>query len=493
MSHLTDEMRGFCRLVRAATAANPFMPERDRLNREIGGPGPGDPFERVEARVGEAVGRLRADGEADIRRFVGGDRELVRVLLLFQVFHEQRAAIDDHIDRQAAAGGRALPAPFAPPCLERLENVGFGPAERAVTLAQFFQLRRAFRFIDQGLVGRSPAMQRLRADLWTTLFTHDFLGYEKRLWNRMEDFSVLLLGETGSGKGAAAAAVSRAGYIPFDAPAGRFAESFTELFVPVTLSQFAESLIESELFGHRKGAFTGAVSDHEGVFGRCRPNGAIFLDEIGELSAPVQIKLLRVLQERVFSPVGSHEARRFSGRVVAATNRPLDALRRSGRFREDFYYRLCSDEIVVPPLRRRLGEAPDEMDDLLRVILRRLCGPAGMELIGEIRAALDRAPGPAYAWPGNVRELEQAVRRILLRGAYRPPEARAPEHEAGGLASALARDVEAGSLDARTLIARYCRMLYERDGRFAEVARRTGLDRRTARRHVVAHPPPGAA
>src|SRR5262249_44682392 len=147
------------------------------------------------------------------------------------------------------------------------------------------------------------------------------------------------------GKGTAAAAIGRSGWIPFDERSGRFAESFTKAFVFINLSQYPEALLESELFGHRKGAFTGAVESHEGLFARCSPHGAIFRDEIGELPATVQIKLLQVLQERVFSPVGSHEKHRFRGRVVAATNRAIHDLRQKGAFRDDFFYRLCSDII----------------------------------------------------------------------------------------------------------------------------------------------------
>src|SRR5262249_46053651 len=156
---------------------------------------------------------------------------------------------------------------------------------------------------------------------------------------------------------------------------GRFAESFMRSFTALNLSQFPETLIESELFGHRKGAFTGAVGAHEGVLARCSPYGSIFLDEIGEVGAPVQIKLLQVLQERTFCPVGSHDAVRFRGRVIAATNRPLDALRGRGLFRDDFFYRLCSDMIHVPTLRQRLQEDPGE--------LRTLLGYAVANLIGE--------------------------------------------------------------------------------------------------------------
>src|SRR6185295_2591919 len=117
-----------------------------------------------------------------------------------------------------------------------------------------------------------------------------------------------------------------------------------------------------------------------GVFERCSPHGAIFLDEIGEIGVPVQIKLLRVLQERTFSGVGGHESRRFEGRVIAATNRSLDALRAEGKFRDDFYYRLCSDVIEVPSLQQRLDEDPSELDVLLAFILRRIVGDDSAEL-----------------------------------------------------------------------------------------------------------------
>jgi transcriptional regulator with GAF, ATPase, and Fis domain len=294
----------------------------------------------------------------------------------------------------------------------------------------------------------------------------------------MEDFSTLLLGETGTGKGAVAAALGRSGFIPFLSAKGMFAESFTRAFVAINLSQFSETLIESELFGHRKGAFTGAVERHEGVFARCSPHGAIFLDEIGDASEPIQIKLLQVLQQRTFSPVGCHEVYRFKGRVIAATNRDLGTLRREGNFRDDFFYRLCSDQIEIPTLSLRLQESPSELEALVRHILSRLGGDVETGTLSAVLEAIEKGVGPAYHWPGNVRELEQAVRCILLTGIYRGDVIQASGEEAW-LAAA-----QRGELSAQQLTAGYCQRLFQRYGSYGEVARRTGLDWRTVKKNV---------
>lgn len=483
MRRLSDAQRELAELVSQATSCNPFTEQRTGLDRRIAGRAAATDSETSElavSRVAQAVRELASDGGDDIRVYDGAERPLVRTLLLFNVYHAYREAFDDLIVRQVEAGASALPVPFADECLARMQAHGFAREESLRAFAAFFQLRRAFFFIYRGLIGRSASMRMLRTQLWNNVFTHDFLRYEELLWNRMEDFSTLLLGETGTGKGAAAAAIGRSGFIPFNARTGSFAQSFGGIFVAANLSAYAESLIESELFGHRKGAFTGAIDAHEGVFGRCPANGAIFLDEIGDLRVPVQIKLLRVLQERTFTPVGSHENRRFSGRVIAATNKPLPGLLGQGGFREDFYYRLCSDQILVPPLRRRLQEDSAELEDLVAHVLERLCGRAGIGLAGQVCASLRHQVGTDYSWPGNVRELEQAVRRTLLTGGYEPGlTVRSAEDAGRGVSSALA---DCG-MTARDLLRAYCGLLYERTGSFAEVARRTGLDRRTVTRY----------
>ena len=323
-------------------------------------------------------------------------------------------------------------------------------------------------------------MREFRRLLWNDVFTQDVQLYDRYLWNRMEDFSTLLLGETGTGKGAGAAAIGRSGYIPFDEKQGRFTESFLRSFIALNLSQFPETLIESELFGHRKGAFTGAVESHEGVLARCSRHGSIFLDEIGEVSAPVQIKLLQVLQERTFCPVGSHEPERFRGRVIAATNRPLESLRGRGLFRDDFFYRLCTDIIEVPPLRQRLQEDPGELRHLLEHLLGNIMGDAGSVLADKVEAAIRRDVDAEYPWPGNVRELEQALRRILLTGGY----AGSAQPTAKDLVENLVTGIETEALDAAGLLSGYCALLYESSANYEAVARQTNLDRRTVKKYV---------
>lgn len=481
---LSERDRAFFSRVAESAFTNPFGDARVQADRQAAGSASDASYEEVlERLLAELAQRLQAlelRGPFDVRQFSGSDGENLAIGVLFSVFHRTIASFDALIQQQIKAGDESCVAPFTGEVFAALTRHGFTREEAGQYVAIFYQLRRAFYFISNSLVGNSPCMKQLRMRLWNNIFTHDSRWYVRFFWNRMEDFSTLLLGDTGSGKGAAAFALGRSGFIPFLAARNSFAESFTRAFVPINLSQYPASLIESELFGHRKGAFTGAVEKHDGVFSRCSPHGAIFLDEIGDVAEPIQIKLLQVLQQRTFSPVGCHEALRFEGRVIAATNKSLDGLRRAGTFRDDFYYRLCSDQIVVPPLSRRMLELPSELDTLVAHILRRLCGEACREVQPRVMEALRRDLGPGYAWPGNVRELEQAVRCILLTGTYPGDSGASPAGD--GWAVALER----GELTVAELTAAYCKRLFLRYGRYEEVAKRTGLDWRTVKKYVEA-------
>ncbi len=477
----TEEKEFFADVANAAFA-NPFSQERMDFDRRITGVSRTDlsreeMVQLVTARVAERLRIMENSGRANVNLYEGEERRTTGVVFLFTVYHRLRAELDAFIPKQVEAGDQLCKVPFARDALAKLVGLGFSEWEALKYFALFYQFRRAFYFIESGLVGVSRSMHNLRFNLWNNVFTRSIDLYDTHLWNRMEDFSTILLGETGTGKGAAAAAIGRSCFIPFDPAKGQFVESFTRNFISLNLSQYPETLIESELFGHRKGAFTGAVEHHEGVFSRCSPHGSIFLDEIGDLSIPVQIKLLQVLQERTFSAVGSHDRLRFHGRVIAATNRSLDDMRRNGQFRDDFYYRLCSDTIVVPSLRERIAEEPLELEVMVDHLLTRMVGVFRQGLVDLVLSALRRDLPADYSWPGNVRELEQATRRILITGRYLGDSS--PQ---GGAGEATA--MKDGSMDAHTLLANYCRRLFDQFGTYEEVARRTRLDRRTVKKYL---------
>src|SRR5580765_2493856 len=410
-TRLESSDREFFEVVYQTAFCNPFSEHRLELDANILGHPVGssleDHLDELSSVISSRIQKLGVQGRADLRRYAATDRDLMQTVFLFGTYHQFCRDFDQLILDQVKLGVQSAPVRFPGDALVRMRKLGIGAAESTRYLAIFYQLRRAYHFIVRGLIGHSPCMQEFRRHLWNSVFTQDVRLYDRYLWNRMEDFSTLLLGETGTGKGRAASAIGRSGFIPFDEKSGRFAESFMRGFIALNLSQFPETLIESELFGHRKGAFTGAIEAHEGVLARCSPHGSIFLDEIGDVSAPVQIKLLQVLQERTFSPVGSHESLRFRGRVIAATNRSLDSLRKRDLFRQDFFYRLCSDMIEVPPLRLRLQQDPKELRQLIEHTLTRMLGEPAAELVTHVETSLRHGVDAQYPWPGNVRELEQ--------------------------------------------------------------------------------------
>jgi two-component system response regulator PilR (NtrC family) len=221
--------------------------------------------------------------------------------------------------------------------------------------------------------------------------------------------TVLITGESGTGKELVARAIhwksSRSG----------------QPFLPVNCAALAEGVLESELFGHVKGAFTGATADRAGIMVSAGA-GSVFLDEIGEISPAMQVKLLRVLQERRVKPVGSSEEIPFEARVLAATNRNLEAEVKSGRFREDLYYRLNVIAIELPPLRKRredIGVLANFFLDRMKETLGRpelSLSPATLELL------------EAYSFPGNVRQLENIIERAatLVEGSLLVPAALPP-------------------------------------------------------------------
>jgi two-component system response regulator HydG len=224
------------------------------------------------------------------------------------------------------------------------------------------------------LVGTSVRMQQL----------YDLIGKVSQ-----HSYPVLILGESGTGKELVARCIHELG------PRRK------KPIVPVDCSALVATLIESELFGHSKGAFTGAEKTTRGLFEAAK-EGTLFLDEVGELSVELQAKLLRVLQEKEIRPIGSTERIPINVRIIAATNRDLEAAVRDGTFRQDLYFRLNVVQIEVPPLRERRSDVPLLVNHFLEKFS---CPQEGMRTIAD--DAMRRLM--TYDWPGNVRELENAI------------------------------------------------------------------------------------
>jgi hypothetical protein len=356
--------------------------------------------------------------------------------------------------------------------------------------AGLFQIERAFFHVFNYIVGGSVAAARLRAAVWQSIFTHDMRRYSRSLYRVMGNLTTLVTGPSGTGKELVARAIAYSRFVEFDPKARAFVADFTKSFIGLNLSAVAPTLIESELFGHSQGAFTGAHKPRAGYLDEtvCRSCDTVFLDEVGELDGPMQVKLLRVLQSREFQRVGEAKTRRFVGKIVAATNRDLDQEIAAGRFREDFYYRLCSDRIHTPSLREQLQDAPDDLSNFVRFIATHLL--PGLEeeadkLTDEAVSWIHGRLPPDYPWAGNFRELEQCVRSIMIRGDYTPrvrPSADelSPDDE-------FLHKVAGGRLTREELLQGYFSLVYSKTGSYRGAARQLGVDWRTVQ-HTVRNP-----
>jgi DNA-binding NtrC family response regulator len=296
------------------------------------------------------------------------------------------------------------------------------------------------------LVGRSPAIQRLKSMLPVLAES---------------EAPVLVRGESGTGK----ELVARAIHAGSSRAAGPF--------VAVNCAALASQVVESELFGHLRGSFTGAFADRVGLV-EAAHQGTLFLDEVGELEVGVQAKLLRVLQEGTFRPVGSGDERTVDVRVVAATHRDLPAMCQEGAFREDLYFRLAVLNLQVPPLRERVGDVPL----LIAHLLAELPGPARGVTAEALRELV------AQPWRGNVRELKNALERacalageveVLGREHFELQAAGSPRP--GNLAAAL---TELPFTEAKFAFARrYAQEVVERLGSIAAAVEFSGASRTT--------------
>jgi DNA-binding NtrC family response regulator len=255
---------------------------------------------------------------------------------------------------------------------------------KALEKQSLVQENRAFKRAQRmrgslnNIIGHSAKMQAVYQMIETVAEVHS---------------TVLVTGESGTGKELVARAIHD------------LSPRAEKPFISINCGAFTETLLESELFGYVKGSFTGAMANRKGLF-EAANKGTIFLDEIGEMSPAMQVKLLRVLQEKKVRPVGAHEEVPIDTRVIAATNRDIAAMVKDGNFREDLYYRISVIPIELPPLRERREDIPD----LIQHFIKKFCKETGRELgMSEKAAQLLEA----YSWQGNVRELEHTIERAV--------------------------------------------------------------------------------
>ncbi|HVO12657.1 MAG TPA: sigma-54 dependent transcriptional regulator [Vicinamibacteria bacterium] len=311
-----------------------------------------------------------------IRQLAASLPEAERPQVVMMTAH---ATVENAIEAMKLGAYDYLQKPFE--VEELLVAVGRALEEQSLRRQHRYLLsERDEEFDHYGIVGRSRVMQEVIHKL-------ERVAQSKS--------TVLITGETGTGKELAARAIH-----------ARSAQADRPL-IKVNCAAIPETLIESELFGHVRGAFTGATANRRGRFALA-DGGTIFLDEIATLGQAVQAKLLRVLQEREFEPVGAERTQKVEVRVIAASNRDLRAMVAEGRLQEDLYYRLSVIPIVLPPLRER----PEDVPLLLEHFLRKHAQRLGRRVDGFEPAVLDRLR--SYHWPGNVRELENTVERAVV-------------------------------------------------------------------------------
>jgi transcriptional regulator with AAA-type ATPase domain len=499
---LNEIDRAFLQAVSKLAYCNPFLPERIAYEREALGQdfGEAEPVwsmrvddpDRPNANVTKISNRLNTLGH-NLRELLAGgvsltdeEWELYEVGVLFGLYRKYEEPLHAAIVAELETKSRQGRFDFYSEFLGDWQHYFHLPRsaarvsqDPAHVFASFFQLRRAFHLIFRYIVGTSMAAARLRAAAWQSIFTHDMRRYRTMLYERMGDITTLIIGPSGTGKELVARAIGLSRYIPFDTKRQAFVGNVSSSFHALNLSALPSTLIESELFGHRRGAFTGALEDRRGWLETCEPWGSVFLDEVGDLDPAVQVKLLRVLQTRTFQSLGDNKDKLFHGKIIAATNRDLAAALQKGDFRTDFYYRLCSDVIVTPSFRQQIRESPQVLREMIVFLARSLTGPDAEKVADEVEHWINTHLEPDYPWPGNIRELEQCVRSVLIRGEYHPP--RAPTHSAREQFIASMAD---GVLNAEELLSQYCTLVYSQMGSYEETAKRLKLDWRTVRKKV---------
>ncbi len=489
MAFLSASERAFLKAVSQFAYCNPFLPEHTELERAALGPDfvEGEPVwsqqvkdpEKPRTNVWRIFSRLEPLAKEIRKRLAEGANPRAEDLvlyedailhLLYQRYYPKFLAAKPSVTRWAFFHEFNKDWHY----FFRVNGIQFPSGHEPVrTFAFFRQIQRAFEQIFQDIIGASLPAARLRGAIWQSIFTHDMRRYRRVLFHRMGEFATLITGPSGTGKELAARAIAQSRFIPFRERDLSFSDD--EVFFPINISALTPTLVEAELFGHRKGSFTGAVGDRKGWLETCPAGGSVFLDELGELDQSIQVKLLRVIETRTFHPVGDTVSLSFQGKLIAATNRDLAT---SG-FRQDLYYRLCSDQIATPSLAEQLADSPQILGDLILHMARRVAGDEAEELARDVGKWIDENLGDKYPWPGNYRELDQCVKNVLIRRDYRPSRAASTSP-----IQKIQDDFASGRLSFDDLLSCYATVVYHQTGSYEQTAHRLGIDRRTVKAKV---------
>jgi DNA-binding NtrC family response regulator len=500
---------------------NPFLPERLKWERQVLGdrfqggaavmnlPSTADDEEKLFGNFRLILKGAQELADAMRVRVLAGlctrevDQRLYRETILLTLYGKYFSLMNLSAEQRKSAESRQYAACWGPFLkdyrwylnIDGVELPGYFDPVHCFSI--FRQLDRAFQHIYVFVLGGSMPTARLRATIWESIFTHDMGRYIRGVYQSIGEITTLITGPSGTGKELVARAIGLSRYQKFNPELKRFADEHEPQMLAVNLSALSSTLIESELFGHCKGAFTGAVTDRQGWLEVCGESGTVFLDEIGELDHSIQVKLLRVLQTQNFSRVGESEPRTFTGKFIAATHRELELEIQNGRFREDLYYRLCADRIRTPTLREQLVDRPEDLWELTRSIAARLLRHVQAEvdaLAVEAVTWIEQNLGIDYAWPGNIRELEQCVKNVLIRKPNRPqnpaagysPTVGSPA-QAAGTDEHFVEALLAGELTLDEVTQGYASHVYQQTGRFDLAASKLGVNWRTVRSKVRQH------
>jgi hypothetical protein len=495
---MTEADFEFCEKLSGLTYCNPFLPQRIQLEKEcLGQKGIGveevwhmgmDPMssrptlKAIKEKAAFILMKfqcwIQGGGTLDDKKF-----RLYEDLVTFHIYHLVHEELESLIDVNLPGRKNKLKTTwghystayekhFHPAFLGRAT-----PPGKEHLFACSYQVRRAFSHTFGFLAGRSKPAVNLRASIWQSLFTHDPRRYRQFLYKTLPLHTTLITGPSGTGKELVARAIGKSGYQAFDPVSMSFEGDDQLLYTELNLSALPSTLVESELFGHSKGSFTGALKDRVGRLEACPAQGSVFIDEIGEIDESIQVKLLRVLQGRTFQRVGENSNRRFLGKCLAATNRDLEKEIKEGHFRRDLYYRLCSDQVRTPSLKSILQSEPDELLTFLNHIARKSLPEEACEApVMEAEAWIRKNISKNYAWSGNFRELEQCFNNLLIRGDYQPSSLDSVSTNDSWL-----EGVNNGVLTADEVLNVYCKRVFDRYQNYEEAGRALSMDPRTVK------------